>query len=431
MGANTVGISDQIALEQASPLPQRYFSGGPGVGGILKERPEDFLVEEIPLYEPCGEGEHLYLCIQKKGVSHGELMSVLRRSFQVGDRAIGYAGMKDKQAITQQVVSIHLPGRAGIPESMEMNHERVQVLWADRHRNKLRRGHLKGNRFSIRIREVDPLRAPLVRDRLAWLEQHGVPNYFGEQRFGYRVNNHRLGRFIMGEAWEAALGELLGTGGSPFPEHQRERRELFEEKRFEEAVALWTPADRAELMAIKALRRGATAKKSVAACGKTIIRFWGNALQSAVFNRVLDERLERGALEKLGEGDLAWRHDNRSVFSVTAEELSSDALAIRLADREISPSGPLWGEGMTRASGEVGERELAVLDSLVQLGNEIDSQNHNPEGRRRALRTILTNPMLESGVDEHGAFIRVAFDLPRGSYATVVLREIMKNERPE
>ncbi len=92
-----------------NPLPQRFMTKDvPGIGGVIKVRPEDFLVEELPLYEPCDEGEHLYLRIQKNGVSHGEMMACLRRTFGVSDRQIGCAGMKDKQAVTQQTVSLHL-----------------------------------------------------------------------------------------------------------------------------------------------------------------------------------------------------------------------------------------------------------------------------------------------------------------------------------
>ena len=97
------------AAQDVNPLPQRYLTPGSGIGGTIKTRPEDFLVEEVPLYDPCGTGEHLYLGIQKTGVSHMELISHLRRHFDVPRRAIGFAGMKDKAAVTQQTVSIYLP----------------------------------------------------------------------------------------------------------------------------------------------------------------------------------------------------------------------------------------------------------------------------------------------------------------------------------
>ena len=103
------------AVDIINPLPQRYLTTEPGLGGVIKQRPEDFLVEEAPLYEPCGEGEHLYLRVEKTGVSHHEMVSCLRRHFNVPDSAIGFAGMKDKVAVTGQTVSIHLPKDRAVP----------------------------------------------------------------------------------------------------------------------------------------------------------------------------------------------------------------------------------------------------------------------------------------------------------------------------
>ena len=212
-----------------SPLPQPYFTDEQGIGGRIKVRAEDFLVEEIPLYEPCGEGEHLYLFVEKTNVSHAELMSCLRRHFGVPERAIGYAGMKDKRAVTRQRISVHL---LADPASLEIDHRRLRVISARRHRNKLRRGHLRCNRFSIRVRDVDPAQAPVARRILSRLEEIGVPGYVGAQRFGYRCNNHRMGAMLLDRDWDGALAELLGATGSPFPEHQRPRRELFDAGRF-------------------------------------------------------------------------------------------------------------------------------------------------------------------------------------------------------
>ena len=148
------------AVRIDNPLPQRYLTDAPGIGGVIKVRPQDFLVEELPLYEPGGDGEHLYLRIEKSGVSHGELISCLRRHFGVPAWAIGFAGMKDKHAVTRQTVSIQLPGRD--PPAGPIKHERINVLWAERHTNKIKIGHLAGNRFSIRIREVDPLKVTVA-----------------------------------------------------------------------------------------------------------------------------------------------------------------------------------------------------------------------------------------------------------------------------
>ena len=437
--------SDPTGQESlASPLPQRYGSEEEGIGGQIKARPEDFNVEELPLYEPSGAGEHLYLGIEKTSVSHIEMISCLRRHFDVREQAIGFAGMKDKFAVTRQTVSIHLHED---PPRLELEHRRIRLLWASRHTNKIRIGHLYGNRFSIRIRGVDPAKVTVVKQHLERLQAIGFPNYFGSQRFGYRGNNHLLGAALLRGDHGGLLAELLGTTGSPFPEYQLARRELFDQGRFEEAAAMWTPADRNELTVINALRDGKLPRVAARTVGKTALGFWISALQSAVFNRVLDARIDDGTLVALREGDLAWKHNNGSVFLVSAEDLDDGGLANRIAAFELSPSGPLWGEGMIRPGPEVAEAEVRALDSMGLSEEEFvrrraaQGEQHSglqdpvsssgrsrrgPQGARRPLRAPFREVETEAGVDEHGDFVRLAFDLPRGTYATVLLREIMK-----
>lgn len=408
----------------ANPLPQRYLTGEPGVGGVIKTRPEDFLVDEVPLYDPSGSGEHVYLGIQKTGVAHVEMISHLRRHFGVPRRAIGFAGMKDKAAVTRQMVSIRFPGDRPMPGPVE--HDRIQVLWTSRHTNKIRLGHLAGNRFSIYIRDVEPTRVTAIRPALEHLQRAGIPNYFGSQRFGYRCNNHLLGRLLVLQDWAGMGEELLGCGGTPFPDYQLQRRELFDEGRYEAAAAMWTPADRNELTAIKAFAAGRTDASALKAVGPPALSFWISALQSAAFNRVVDARLDDGTLDRLVEGDLAWKHDNGAVFAVTADELGRPELASRIEACAVSPSGPLWGRGMTRAGGVV---DAAEVDALASVGLAVDDLKREParlKGARRPLRVPVHNAATDAGADEHGPYIRVAFDLPPGAYATVVMRELMK-----
>jgi len=411
-----------------NPLPQRYLTDDPGVGGRIKVRPEDFLVDELPLYEPEGKGEHLYLGIQKTNVAHGELMSCLRRHFNVRETAIGFAGMKDKLGITRQTVSILIPND---PPTVDLDHQRIQVLWSKRHRNKIRLGHLAGNRFSIRIRDVDPLKAPLALRTLRKLEANGVPNYFGAQRFGYRRNNHIVGAALLNDDWQSMLANLLGTAGGPFPPYQAQRRELFDAGRYAEAAELWTAADRSERIACSRLAQGKRPRDACLAVGNTAVSFWISALQSAIFNRILDRRLEQGTLATLIEGDLAWKHATRGMFPVTAQELASGELAPRIASMEISPSGPIWGKGMMQAQGPVAQAELEALEAAGMTLEAFTADDDSPEGTRRPLRCQLKNPAIDSGIDEFGQYIRVAFDLPRGAYATIVLRELMKTDQAE
>lgn len=404
------------------PLPSRRLTAAPAAGGVIKQRPEDFVVHEVPLYEPAGTGEHLYLRIRKSNLSHSELIRILRRHYKVRECDIGFAGMKDKLAVTEQTLSIHLPGR---PDGEPPEHPRLSVLWATRHENKLRRGHLVGNRFVIRIRQLDPLRAPAIHRQLRALEASGIPDYFGYQRFGYRRNGHRLGLLVLVEAWQELLGELLGAGGSPFPEHQRERREAFDAGRIAESAALWMPGDRPERAAMAALVRGADARGAVDAIDSTTKAFWISALQSYVFNRVVDRRIDDGLLDRLLEGDLAWKHDSRACFAITPELAADPEIAARLARFELSPSGPLPGPGMLRPGGRPAALESEVLAETGLSEATFERVPFKTAGMRRPLRVRLAAPDVEGAFDEHGPFVRVAFDLPRGAYATIVLRELI------
>jgi tRNA pseudouridine13 synthase len=158
------------------------------------------------------------------------------------------------------------------------------------------------------------------------------------------------------------------------------------------------------------------------------LSFWMSAVQSAIFNRVLDERILAGTLDHLLEGDLAARPGSGSVFAVTAPELDDHALRERVRRIELSPSGPLWGSEMRRAGGLAGEIERRALEATGMSVEAFLGSPWVPAGGRRPLRTRLSNGEVDAGVDAHGHYVRVAFDLPPGMYGTVALREIMKNE---
>jgi tRNA pseudouridine13 synthase len=161
-----------------------------------------------------------------------------------------------------------------------------------------------------------------------------------------------------------------------------------------------------------------------------ILRYYLSAFQSAVFNSVLDRRIAAGTLASLHDGDLAIKHDNLAVFAVTPEVAADPTTASRLAAFEISPSGPMWGAAMIRAAGATDEAETAVLASFGITPDHLKSFDSRArlslDGKRRPLRVPVIDPEVEGGVDEHGSFVRCAFELPRGSFATVVLREVMK-----
>jgi tRNA pseudouridine13 synthase len=178
---------------------------------------------------------------------------------------------------------------------------------------------------------------------------------------------------------------------------------------------------------IKALAGGRRPRDAIRAVGHTAMSFWISAMQSAVFNRVVDQRIDRGTLASLVEGDLAWKHDNGAVFAVTAEEMARGELGPRLQRMEISPSGPMWGAGMIRPGPPVDAVEVEALEAMGVSPEDFRGRDELHKGGRRSLRVPIHAPATDAGVDEHGAYIRIAFDLPAGSYATVLLREIMKS----
>lgn len=399
-----------------------------GTGGVIKERPEDFLVEEQPLYEPCGDGEHLYLFIEKREQTTTDVIRRLAKMFHVRRSDIGYAGLKDKHAIARQHFSIYLPDRKNDEKYLSrIAFTNFKLLWSTRHTNKLRRGHLAGNRFIIYIRQVQPTAVIHAKRTLDQLVSQGVPNYLGDQRFGYRQNNHLLGAYYLRGQWKEFLDELLGKPGDHDPPERHEARHAYERGEFAAALEPWPRMFRHDRQALDALRQGKSPQQAVMAIDSLQREFVISSLQSAIFNQVLDRRIRDGLFEKLIAGDLAWKHDSRAVFAVdeaTAEqENSSDG---RVSKHDVSPSGPMWGGGMTQPTGDPLTWELDALKTMNIKESNWQSDHQSAPGARRPLRIFLRDPEIGAGLDEHGPYIRVAFELPRGSFATMVLREIMK-----
>lgn len=166
----------------------------PGTGGTIKTSPEDFRVEEIPLYPLSGEGEHLFLLIEKKGITTLQAVEETAAHFGVETKDVGYAGLKDARAVTRQYLSI--PCKAA-PERVTVVSENLKILSSNRHNNKLRKGHLAGNRFWVTVRGIEKWNESSVAEILETLHERGVPNYFGPQRFGSTGKNDLAGLDIL------------------------------------------------------------------------------------------------------------------------------------------------------------------------------------------------------------------------------------------
>jgi tRNA pseudouridine13 synthase len=387
----------------------------PGTGGIMKETPEDFLVAEIPLYLPCGEGEHTFAEIEKRGITTLEALRRVAKALDVAERDLGYAGMKDARGVTRQTFSIP---RVAPERVLALELPGIRVLSAVRHKNKLKLGHLRGNRFRLRLREVATdavAKASAVLDVLA---RRGVPNCFGEQRYGAQGNSHLIGGALLRGNFRGAVDALIGNPAAVRDERWRAAIEAYQRGDLEESLWTFPAGCRSERDLLHRLvKQPDDWEKAFRAVHPRLKKLYLSAYQSFLFDQLLDGRLDR--LDELMDGDLAYKHDNGACFLVT----DAAAEAPRAAAFDISPTGPMFGCKMTEPAGSVREREWQLL---AAEGITLDSFNLSGglrmEGERRPLRVPLLEPKAE--LDAEGLVLE--FGLPRGSYATAVLREIMK-----
>ena len=332
----------------------------PGITGRLKEVPEDFIVEEIPAYQPSGEGEHLFLWIEKQDVAADQLVRHLARTLGVARDDIGVAGLKDKRAVSRQFVSV--PARVA-DRVTDVDNEGIRVHLATRHTNKLKTGHLKGNRFSILLRtessQSSRVAAQLILDRL---NRFGVPNYFGEQRFG-------IG------------GETVSLG-------------------------------------FDLLRGNKTARDIAPAKRKFLLRLALSAAQADLFNAALADRLSCGELRTVLAGDVMQKIATGGLFTT-----DDDATEQERVDRgELAITGPIFGPKMQQPKHIPAEREARLLEEARLTLQDFTRYPKLTLGTRRPYWIDAS----EISVGSEEAGLRFSFTLPAGAYATVVLREIVK-----
>lgn len=328
-----------------------FAHGGPPLTGTMRLSPEDFVVTEVLGYAADGEGEHVLLEVEKRNTNTAWLARELARFAGVPPRAVGHAGLKDRHAVTRQSFSVQLAGRPE-PDWSTFPHAEARILSHARHRRKLKRGALAGNMFEIAVHDVrgDRSRADAVFQAIA---AQGVPNYFGEQRFGHGGANV-----------ERALAMFAGR------RVDRDTRSMLI-----------------------------------------------SAARSQIFNSVLAERVEKGAWNRPMEGEIWCLDGSRAWFG---PEPFSDVLAQRLADGDIHPSGPMWGRGEPPSREKARQLEQAAADGWPGLVAGL--HDHGLEQARRPLR-LLPGQARMHWRDEDT--LVVAFRLPAGSYATVVMRELI------
>lgn len=387
----------------------------PGIGGTIKESPDDFIVEEIPSYTPCGTGEHCYITIEKCGVTTLEAIRRVANNLKVPEREIGYAGMKDSVGITRQTISIQ---RIAPEKAMGLELEGVKVLSADRHTNKLKLGHLKGNRFRIKVRDVSVETEASIRSIIEIFERRGVPNYFGFQRYGIHGNSHLIGAAMLKLDWQRAVDTLIGQPDILRDDEWRAAIVAYRQGDFVKALHLFPRHCRSEREVLQRLiSRPEGYESAFAALHPRLKKLYLSAVQSFMFDEVVARRIEH--IDELLDGDLACKHVNGACFLVEAAETELK----RAESFEISASGPMFGCRMKQPQGRPLEIEREII-ATMQIGlDDFDLPGGlRMEGERRPLRVPLDNPSFRL----EGDCLKLEFALPKGSYATSVLREIMK-----
>lgn len=390
----------------------------PGIGGRVKRCVEDFRVDEIPLYAACGEGTHVYVQIRKAGIPTPVAVERIARYMNTRPSEIGVAGLKDAQAVATQWLSLEHAD----PDALAGYRDgQMQVLAVTRHTNKLRPGHLEGNRFAIRIRNVGPSALPAAKAVLETLTRRGVANYFGRQRFGMRMDTHLLGAALVRDDLDEFLALQLGRPDPDDPPDCRAAREAFDAGDLDGALQRWPRHYGNERRALSAFKRRHKATAAVAAVDKRMRRLFVSACQSAIFNDVVAARID--TIDRVFVGDLAKKTDTGGVFSVEDVEVDqprTDAL-------EISPTGPIVGTRCDMAEGRPGEIERRAIDaSGLTLDLFTKVGRLKLKGARRPLRFLLGDPSATAGRDDRGEFIELRFTAPSGCYATVAVREIVK-----
>ncbi|WP_437594590.1 tRNA pseudouridine(13) synthase TruD [Sorangium sp. So ce1000] len=360
-------------------LPASAGSPGDLPTAVLRSSPADFVVEELPAYAPSGRGEHVFVTFRKTGRTTPDAVRAIALALGADPGGAGFAGMKDRHAITTQTASFQVPlARDPAPLLEKAELPGIEILAVTRHDNKLKPGHLVGNRFRIALRGIAPEALPLAERRLAEIGRVGVPNAFGPQRFGRNGDNP-----------ERALAWIAGRERGP--RDRREQRLLF------------------------------------------------SALQSLWFNEVLARREADGTWSAVLPGDLAKKRDSGGLFLVPLEGPELADAEARAAALAISATGPMFGRKMRWPEGAPGALEREVLTAAIGDPHKLDAFAHAGEGTRRPLRLEVdgmevaasdadvsaTTPEAAGDPEtRHG--IVVSFVLPKGGYATTVLGRVFR-----
>ncbi|MGB3944641.1 MAG: tRNA pseudouridine(13) synthase TruD [Methanothrix sp.] len=409
-----------------------YATDSPGCGGRLRAESSDFVVEEIYESQSYEGGRYLVVEVEKVDWETHHLVRDLSRQLQISQKRFGWAGTKDKKAVTRQRMSIMALeekelSRAALPG--------VNIKVLGRSNRGVCLGDLRGNRFAVRIREIDlddeeaAGRVAAVTEEIA--ELGGLPNYFGVQRFGeVRPVTHLVGEaLVRGDPERAAMTYLA----LPFPGEPQETKEarerLLSDRDFAASLREYPFRLRYERAMMARLQEDGDFARSFDVLATNLKRLFVHAYQSLLYNRILSRRMRSGLpLARAVEGDVVCfsKGGLPDVDKIQAVDKSNLAAVNRLAERgRAFVTLPLFGYRSTFSGGLPGEIERSVLEEegvdLSSFRVEANPDLGSPGNRRPALLRVEPAAQIEGG-----ACVLLNFDLPAGSYATVVLREYMK-----
>ena len=345
-------MTDQLDLDLTLP----YITADlPGIDGKIRQQPSHFTVEEIPVYQPQGIGNHLYVNITKENLTTREVQLRLADLFELKPEEVGKAGLKDKYAVTTQTFSVLFNERASPKEITLIIEDNIpiKVNWAKYHNNKIRAGHLIGNRFTILITDPEGSfqQAQAIADRI---NETGLPNFYGVQRTGKEGENIYQGWLIL--------------------------------------------------------------KKKKRLGNRWLRKYLLSSYQSYLCNRYLVKRIEKGLFNKILLGDIAKKHETGGLFWVEDPELDQQ----RFDSKEISFTAPMFGYKMSKPK----DKSLALEEEiLAEMGLDVQEfRTQRVKGTRRIGRMLP-----EITVSDPSDGIQLEFTLPKGGFATTLLREFMKN----
>jgi len=402
-----------------------------GIKGVIKQRPEDFFVEEVSQYPPPSSGKHVIARVTARNWETHRLIEQIASLLHIPPEFIGYAGIKDKRAVTTQLMSF--PVSMERVRNVHLADVTIDILY--RSARPVYPGKLIGNRFAITIRDVEG-DTDAVESIMKEVQELGfIPNFFGVQRFGImRPITHVVGRHLLKNEMEKAVMTYIANpleGESE--ESYRPRKFLEETGDFSAALPKYPEKLAFERRVIQYLAaHPGEWKEALFQLPKNLIRMFLHAYQSYLFNRILSRRMTEGlSFFKAYEGDIIIPCDT-GIEVQSREGIQVTPTNLRKINHQIErhrcfPSGAIIGYDTVWAEGKMGIMEKKILEE-EDISEQEFTMPHLPEFACRGLRRITAIPLKTIRWNFEGKNLHLKFFLPKGCYATTVLREIMKAE---